>query len=425
MRLSLKEFFLHEDEGKKSSTNITINVEGVEAELSPLGDWAATVWALASRAGASSGPRRQALGRHLASRGKSAHDARQPPEDFLKQFLRQGAEGLQLEYEDPTDSRHDAGDSKWADPFSPKERMPHEVPQDHAQSHSADGWGDTRCDGPEGHGAPQNDLRAFFGGAPYPKRKAEGMAEADDKGKLPDELPDDWFKDLEGGGKPAPPPPKQPAAPAGPLPDELPSDWFKDLGNKPPEASPGGEEGVLDYSKLDPNMSDDDFMDMLGKAKRVINVPPSKREPTPAMRQVMNMPSPPPAAPPEWSQGERSAQHAGLRPGDEEGGERYDFQGDVGWHGPDADPLSSSPSESDMTWDELRASKPRMAASLEREFGGDPGLLQGSTFRWSPHGHEQGGWPLMLTPDKRRFTHLGKDIGWADMDDGGTPAGEF
>lgn len=71
--------------------------------------------------------------------------------------------------------------------------------------------------------------------------------------------------------------------------------------------------------------------------------------------------------------------------------------------------------ETEMTWDEFRATSPEEAQDAQSEFGSD---LQGATFK------THGGFTHMTDPNGKRWKHT-QASGWLDMDDGNTPAGEF
>lgn len=131
---------------------------------------------------------------------------------------RKANEGTLKEYEDPTSSKRSHDDSKWAGPYSDQERMPHEVPQTSSQENSSQGWEEMRSSSQKKHGdRPQRsdkggkdpgDLKKFFGGEPYPKSSTEG-GKSSRKSSMDESTDDDEFEklyaDLQGADGPAGP----------------------------------------------------------------------------------------------------------------------------------------------------------------------------------------------------------------------------
>lgn len=135
-----------------------------------------------------------------------------------------------VEYEDPTSSK-DPGDSKWASPYSKKERMPHEVPHSAGQQNSSDAWKEVRRSSDE-HYASNKDLKKFFVQPPYPKH---GMDEANE---------DDEFEEM-----------------------------MKSIDKGEEKA---GREGDFDFSKLSDLDNDEDFLSQLSS----MELPSSRRSKT-------------------------------------------------------------------------------------------------------------------------------------------------
>lgn len=155
-------------------------------------------------------------------------------------------EGTVNEYEDPTSSKHDQGDSKWASPMSHKSGMPDEVPHDMAQQRAADGWKEMRKSSDSTYPvSSKKDLKGFFGDDPYPRQSEMGEAEGD-------------------------------------KPSEDEPAWLKALYEPPGPEEPGQEE--IDWKSLD----DEGFLDKLSadKGPQAAAIPPKQSA------------SPAPAAPP-------------------------------------------------------------------------------------------------------------------------------
>jgi hypothetical protein len=73
--------------------------------------------------------------------------------------------------------------------------------------------------------------------------------------------------------------------------------------------------------------------------------------------------------------------------------------------------------EGEMTWDELRATDPEAAQELEREVPEEE--RDGAQFKKKADGR------IYMDSPKGRKSYLGPDVGWTEMDDGESPAGEF
>ena len=306
------------------------------------------------------------------------------------------------EYEDPTSSKHNDDDSKWAGPNSDKERMPHEEPQDGSQENSSEAWEESREDGPEKQ-ADDSSMKGFFGGAATPKsshssshKSSEKMSEGgkgSGRKKGSKNKPRDEF-----GGPPSKPEPHQ-----GEIPDELPDEWVDDqpaMGQPPksPEGEKGGEEGEIDWDSLD----DDEFTDTLAGAKQGPEV--KTQMAPPKMKDTI---STSPAAPAKPYQTFDPDKYSGIDPSQIK----------------DTD-LWAGENENEQTWDEVRASAPKQAAELEKDFPAEE--LQGARFRKKAGLTDNGNGRIqMTTTSGKRFAYLGHRIGWSDMDDGNSPSGDF
>ena len=118
-------------------------------------------------------------------RSKSGRVNRDKTKDKLKRSPY--FEATLKEYEDPTSSKRAEGDSKWATPFSDKERVPHLEPHTDSQENSAEGWEETCHNGPGQ--SSKSDLKKFFGGAHSPK--SSGKSSARSSRKMSEAVDDD------------------------------------------------------------------------------------------------------------------------------------------------------------------------------------------------------------------------------------------
>lgn len=302
------------------------------------------------------------------------------------------------EYEDPTSSKHSTDDSKWAGPNSDKEGVPHEEPQDMAQSNSSEAWEETRDNGPEKQ-TDDSSLKGFFGGASAPKSSHKSSEKVSEGGKGSGRKKGSKNKPRdEFGGPPSKPEPHQ-----GEIPDELPDEWVDDqpaMGQppKPPEGEAGGDEGEIDWDSLE----GDEFTDALAGSGKG---PEIKTQP--AMPKMKDTISTSPAAP--------SKPYQSFDP------DQYDIDpGQI----KDRD-VWAGENENEQSWDEVRATAPKQAAELEKEFPAEE--LQGARFRkqGDPGDRSSNGRIQMTTTSGKRYAYLGHKIGWSEMDDGNTPAGEF
>lgn len=190
MKMSLKDWFLHEENhrssskhssvGQKSSSNVQINIEEAGPER-PDEDQEMTFEEFA-----------QYLTQHgvdpaeidtfqrnseWGTRGVPLHFSEWEDEwVYAGPYAQHRAlgqmeksEGL-AEYEDPTSNGHDSDDdSAWAGPKSSREGMPHLRPQNLAQQRGADGWDEMHKSSNSHYPESGTDLKAFFGDEPYPK----------------------------------------------------------------------------------------------------------------------------------------------------------------------------------------------------------------------------------------------------------------
>ena len=302
---------------------------------------------------------------------------------------RKADESLQLEYEDPTSSKHSHDDSKTAGPFSDQERMPHEEPNGDAQENSAEAWEEMRSSSGGDNDANGGDVKDFFGGAPFPKssggkssRKSSqkmsegGKGSGRKKGSKNKPKPDE-YSDY-----------KQPAVPIE-VNDEDDETFLNNLANEPINAPKDDKTHVDDQGEVDwASLDDEDFLDKLSTG----DAPPTTTSaPDPKMPKM--------------------ADTISTKPYDSFDPEQYDFDTTAG-QGPYKGPTSD-----DMTWDELRVAEPEEAAELEREF--DENDLGMASFQ------KKGGRVYMTTGSGERFAYINRKTGWAPMDDGETPAGEF
>lgn len=289
----------------------------------------------------------------------------------LKEFFVHEGAGTLKEYEDPTSSKDDS--SKWSSPLQHKGGMPEERPQTGAQENSSEAWEETH----KSSGQDAGKLKGFFKGEPFPKKS---VSEAGDekmgsgkvrRGKMidPDEMPDELPDEL-GGGEEKPdfaadedePGFDEPEAPAAP--------------KSPEDADAAAEAG-------------DEIGTGVDRSKFIKDMPKTK-PPAPSMGAVF-------------------------------GGEPKDSFED------DFEPFDSSqvgtggirePSADDMTWDEFRVAEPEAAQELERDIP-DESEREHGFFQKKDDGRV-----YFVGASGQRMTYLG-DAGWADMDDGETPAGEF
>jgi hypothetical protein len=311
------------------------------------------------------------------------------------------------EYEDPTSSKHAQDDSKWAGPNSDKERMPHEVPQDQAQSNSSEAWEETRENGPKSSSQKSSGggekLKDFFGGSPYPKSSHEGTGKSSHESQKMSEggkgsgrkkgsknkPRDEWGNKIE--------PAKQQAVPAEEIPDELPDEWVAD---EPEDKGPGAlatagakadePEGEIDWASLD----DDEFTDALAGAEKG---PEIKTQ----------------AAPPKMKDTIKTAPAADASPYKSFDPNKFDLSSEP--HQP-GDPFADD-NKNVQTWDEFRAAAPKEAAKMETEFS--PEELQGAKLS-KDHLRRI----IMVTSSGKRFLYSGAH-GWDEMDDGNSPTGDF
>ena len=391
MKFSLKEFFVQNE--ALPATQFTRSPQWWE-------DWPDVAYEYAMSKGLSD---EQAS--MLISGGEldQAREEGEIPEDAVDRVLGIKEDRLH-EYEDPTSSKHNDDDSKWAGPNSDKERMPHEEPQDGSQENSSDAWEETRENGPKSSSQKSSgggaELKKFFGGSPYPKSSHEGTGKSSHESEKMSEGGKGSGRKKGSKNKPRSEwggPPDKPAAQPhqGEIPDELPDEWVDDqpaFGQppKPPEggAAPGGEEPEIDWASLD----DDEFTDTLagsdkGPEVKTQMAPPKMKD------TISTQPQKP---------------YQSFDP------DKFDLNPE---RDPPGDPFSDD-NKNVQTWDEFRAAAPREAAKMETEFA--PEELQNAKIS-----KDQLRRVIMSTTSGKRFMWSKGHNGWDPMDDGNAPTGDF
>ena len=232
----------------------------------------------------------------------------------------------------------------------------------------------------EGHDAFETGVSAqdfankFFGGVEE-RRVSEGGKGSGRKKGSKNKPKDDYGNTIQGSGTPSA------------LPDEMPDEWLADEPTDQAVAPAGKEDGDVDWSQLD----GDDFIDKLASSDKGPTVSAPVYTP-PAAKSAPEL--------------DDKSPYQSFDP------EKYDF---------DKNPASNSykgPGENDQTWDEIRATSPKEAGEIERDFS--PNELKDAKFQKKDDGRI-----FMTTSSGARHAYLGKKIGWVDMDDGESPAGEF
>jgi len=314
-------------------------------------------------------------------------------EFFSPQLINEsGPDGLN-EYEDPTSSKRSQDDSKWAGPGAAEERMPHEEPQDDAQENSAEGWEEVRADGPDSGSCEK--VHDFFGGSPYPKssshRSSRKMSEAKDD--------DEFLKGLTGSNK------KSSIEDIG----NIDQSDITGMGRKQPpgeNTTPYGDDDPADLaqsSEKGEDLSDDD----LEFLKSLTDLKPAPKS---------SATEPPPAEEPDWGSMDDEEMVSKLAAGPAPELPSYGQPKMRDTIKTDDEPSYAS-ADQQMGWDELRASNPDEAAELEQRYPED---IEQTKFK-----KKKSGFLHATLPDGRRMFYMGDDRGWQDMDDGGSPSGEF
>lgn len=384
MKLSLSEFFLREEEdkksshgsskasSKKSSTNINIKVdEAVGDDYDFTGDNEYIGPAMGVDAN------RFRPGGKLRTPTQTTTDPKTGQVSFdtdnteLLKLLGidlqdPQAEGALQEFEDPTSSK-DTG-SKWSSPFNGHERVPHEEPQSDSQERSSAGWEEMRDDAPDD--SCPDKVEDFFQGAIRPKNEA---------GEEPTEDPRKWFEEPKEEPRYHRPKPKE-------KPLEDPRKWFDSFGQKNEEGGPGEEDDQLD-GDADLGGGGEEEWDW-GSADLPAEEPAPAAAPEPVQGfGAVDEPVP------SWDELEQDGTTSAL--------------------GYDSEPKQG------MSWDEFRAAEPDMANEIESDTSVTGDVTQG-TFEKTKSGAV-----YFTSPDGKRYLYVNQKMGWIDMDDGGTPAGEF
>lgn len=379
-------------------------------------------------------------------------------------------EALQLEYEDPTSSKRSHDDSKWAGPYSDQERMPHEEPHSVAQSNSSDGWEEMRSSSQEKKGArgdvkDPGDLKKFFGGEPYPKSSSKGgkSSRKSSRKSSVDEAPD-----------PALDPKRYP----GVEPIFKGSDTEIPMGSLDDFGTGHGEDDYEHGTEQDPfAMSPQDLRKWAGaddspieKSHMYDQTPEQGHNPfEPNWSDTTAFNDEEPIKTSKHSgegfddgedmteaseDDEFEKMYADLQGADGPAGPQKDFstkdleasEPDIDWgslddesfldklaatdmgpakhtaKGSGSAPKDDGPGygsfDQEMTWDEFRATHPEEAAEFEGRFP-----TEGATFKKKKSGFIHAN--IGRGKQARRLFYMGDGRGWADMDDGGSPSGEF
>ena len=389
------------------------------------------------------------------------------------------------EYEDPTSSKNAEGDSKWSSPFSKKERVPHLAPQSDAQNNSADGWKQSCKDGPKQSSSQQ--IKDFFGGAHAPKDVDEGPAldalnargnfgskkpRGDDK-KDAAEAERNFYGDSI--GEPSDNPDLYPGlekpytgddneVPSGDL-DNYGSGYGEDdfehgTQKDPYEMTPeelrawaGADDSPIEksamyddepqqgHSPFDPNWADTtafnddepartsrgsgDGFDDGAEMEEVAEGDDDKDEEEFLNSLMGDLPTGD-TGPGAMAKGGAGAADEMDDLGDMSGIDLSQMDDDSfldqltamdAGNKKKGEPRVQTPSD-EFSWDEFRASHPDEAQEAELRFSEDE--LAGATFK-----KKKSGFMTATLDNGRRLLYMGDDRGWFDMDDEGTPAGEF
>jgi len=161
---------------------------------------------------------------------------------------------------------------------------------------------------------------------------------------------------------------------------------FEKLWSQMNEPKSGGAEAEPDWGSMD----DEDFISKLAAADKV---------------------------------SARAPERASSGRGHESGLEDIDLtdRDDDGGRSSGRDPFWAGAEEADedvMSWDELRAADPAAAADIEREY---PDIADSQSAFFTKHGKDL----VMRSGRGNRFKWDPAGMQWLEMDDGGTPAGEF
>jgi hypothetical protein len=198
------------------------------------------------------------------------------------------------------------------------------------------------------------------------------------------------------------------------LPDELPDDWVDTSDFDEPEADapaetpvsvpPGGDEPDVDWASL----GDEDFLTKLAGSD---TQPVKSTSPMPKMKDVVKTHEP--STGPEMEPGEEPEFGVPDEPSE--------FETPPAEPEEPPAPRAMAPdeeAETSMDWDELRVEDPDTAAAIERS---NPEIADElRTFTRDPQGDL-----IMRTKAGTRLKWDPSKEDWLDMDDGGTPAGEF
>lgn len=335
----------------------------------------------------------------------------------------------------------DYGDSKWATPYSKKERMPHQNPQNDAQQNSVDGWNQACEEGP--HQKSSKELKKFFGGSPYPKTsKKEAFDPSDNQKRYPGVEPVFKGDDME--------------IPMGSLDDYGTGfgeeDWEHAGTQDPYEMKPselrkwaGSDDSPIEksfmyddepqhgHNPFDPNWADttafnDDEPIRTSKSsgegfddgEDVSEAAPADESDDEAFLDSLM------SGDPVSGTDSNSVAKGGAGAADEMEGDLdfsalddEDFLAKLGME-PSPQPKSRSAKASyekgdEMTWDELRANHPEEAEEAVQSFPGH----EDAKFRV-----KSSGFMNATLPNGRRMFYMGDGRGWMDMDDD-SPSGEF
>lgn len=477
MKFSLKEFFLHESagdqwSGPKSSQNSSSEKDRKANEAVRPNAQDKRISAAAKAWKPSPEDKRI---QRLAKRNQKRIDADSKWQDD------EANEGTLKEYEDPTSSKNTEPDSKWSSPYAKQERMPHEEPQNDSQQNSSQGWEEMRSSSEEGHGPgghydKKSKIKDFFGGDTHPKssskngksskKSSKKMSEAQGEEKWPGNI---TFEDPD-----APESDKEPDISGGTgMPGGVSdSDKYLPGGVDIPTGDDESPEIPMgDMDQFGTGFGEDEYEhDLAPGAKDPYEMSPEElrkwagSDDSPIEKSFMYDDQPQFGKNPhefDWTQttafndDEPIRAHEGVdEASDDLSSDEEDFlkslEGDspksppkadepeIDWSalddqgfidqlsamepafsGPKTRSQKAAPTPSDQfSWDEFRATHPDEAAEAELNFS--PDSLKGATFA-----KKKSGFMTAKLKDGRRLLYMGDGRGWFDMDDEGSPTGEF